>query len=247
MNTTFHIWDVLLIVAVSAMATAIAYLHHPRWKAFVLTLPIPSTLAILSLNRPIDATNVLGLILLLIFTHGVRWLHYERRVPIVPAIVLSAIAYCVLGAAIARVTPASDPAFWAAAALTAAAGLFLYRTTPHREEPGHRSPLPVWIKLPIIVVVIASLVLMKNALKGFMTIFPMVGVVAAYEARFSLWTTCRQMPVLLLTLLPLLIVVRLTEPHVGIGWALAMGWAVLLAILIPLTRHHWKYSPDDDE
>lgn len=41
-------------------------------------------------------------------------------------------------------------------------------------------------------------------LQGFMSAFPMLGVVAAYEARHSLWTLGRQVPIMMLALTPLL-------------------------------------------
>ena len=102
-------------------------------------------------------------------------------------------------------------------------------------EPGHRSPLPVWIKFPVIAGVIVVLVLSKQLLLGFMTMFPMVGVVTAYEARHSLWTICRQMPVLMMASAPMMAVCRLTEDRIGLGGGLALGWCVFLAILIPIT------------
>ena len=68
-------WDLLLVIVISVQATVLAYLQQPRWKAFMLSLPVPFTLMVLAAGRPIDVTNVLGLFLLLLFTHGVRWLH----------------------------------------------------------------------------------------------------------------------------------------------------------------------------
>jgi hypothetical protein len=126
---------------------------------------------------------------------------------------------------------------WAAVMLL---GLWLFFATRDRREPGHRSPLPVYIKLPIIVGVVLFLVAAKNALQGFMTMFPMVSVVAAYEARHSLWTMGRQMPIFLLTMLPLQAASRLAEPYIGFAPSLVVGWGVFLLILLPLTRYNWR-------
>jgi len=49
---SFGVWDALLIAVVSIMGTAIAYLRHPKHKAFVLMLPVPFTLAMLALAPP---------------------------------------------------------------------------------------------------------------------------------------------------------------------------------------------------
>jgi hypothetical protein len=69
-------WDIALLALVSSQATLLAYLSHPKWKAIILTLPIPFTLAALAVGLPVSTTHVVALNLLLAFTHGVRWLHY---------------------------------------------------------------------------------------------------------------------------------------------------------------------------
>jgi hypothetical protein len=117
--------------------------------------------------------------------------------------------------------------------------------SPHVVERGHRTPLPVYVKLPGIAAMVVVLVMLKGFLSGFMTAFPMVTVFAAYESRHSLSTLCRQIPVLLLTLLPLMTVVRLTQYAIGLGPALALGWAVFLILLFPVTRLTRARSPDD--
>jgi len=239
MGITIGAWDVALIVAASLQATAIAYVHSPKWKALVLTFPIPFTLSSLALGRPVDATNVLGMVPLFLFTHGVRWMHYGWKVPILPAIVASALGYCAVGAAAAPFVPSSPAAFWVAAPAVFALGVAVHLLTRSRTEPGHRSPLPVWIKLPVIAGVILVLVLTKQFLLGFMTMFPMVGVVTAYEARHSLWTICRQIPIVMMVMTPTMVTCRLAQDKLGLGVALALGWCVFLAILIPITlRSH---------
>jgi hypothetical protein len=228
-------WDVVLIVAVSLQGTVLAYVHSPRWKAFILSLPIPFTIASLAVDRPIDATNVAGLVLLLVFAYGVKFLH-SVRVPIVPAIAAAALVYTGLGAWLAPILPVSDAAFWLALAIAASIAVAALKWTPAPDEPGYRSPLPVWIKLPIIVAVTGSLVLAKSHLRGFVTVFPMVGVVAAYEMRHSLWTVCRQIPVLVFSLGAMLVICRVMQPHTSLPAALAVGWVVNLAVLLPMMR-----------
>jgi hypothetical protein len=235
-------WDIVLIVGVSIQATFLAYMHHPKWKALVYSLPVPFTLASLSVNRPIDETNVLGLILLLLYTHGVRLLHLRFRVPIIIAIAASAIFYCLSGWGLNNVLSSANLPFWLACVGVYLIGVTLLVTMPHRVEPGHRTPLPVWIKLPIIAAVILFLVLIKNSLRGFMTVFPMVGVVAAYEARHSLWTIGRQIPVIIVTLIPMMIATRMIQEKLGLGLgpSLMLGWIVLIVLLSLLTRWMWK-------
>jgi len=239
---SFHlgIWDVVLLVAVSLQATVIAYVHEPRWKAFVLTLPIPFTMAVMSLGRTVDATNVLGMSALLLYTHAVRLLHQRKRVHIILSIALGVAGYCVIGGLLAARLPSDDTAFYVCAGLTVLLALILYVRTPHRVEPGHRSPLPFWLKLPAVALVVVGLILIKQTLGGFMTMCPMVGVVAAYEARHSLWTISRQIPVLMLTMIPFMIVCRVMQERIGLGLSLVAAWIVFILVLIPLTARMWR-------
>lgn len=228
MNLTFNFWDIVLIVVASLQSTAMAYLYAPRWKALLLSLPLPFTVATLSLGRPVDAMPVAGLLLLLAFTHMVRWLHQKRKVPIIPAIAASALMYCVVASVLALVIPATPCAFWIACACAVVVATYVHFSTSHREEPGQRTNLPVWIKWPIVCGVVIGIVMMKKCLLGFMAMFPMVGVVAAYEARSCLWTICRQIPVFMVPMTLMLCGVRLTQDHLGSAGGLAVGWGVFV-------------------
>lgn len=232
-------WDIALIVAVSLMGTAVAYVRNPEHKAFVLMLPIPFTLATLALGRPVDATNVLGTGLLFAFTVGVWALHVRQRWPILAAIPACAAGYCAIGMGIARLNPAGDTAFWISAGLMTTAAVALVRTLPYRAEAHHRTPLPVWIKLPALALVVTGIILIKQQLGGFMTMFPMVTVIAAYEARNSLWTIVRRIPWVILMMTPMMAVIRLMQARIGVPWALALSWPLLLALLWLLrNRYH---------
>ena len=239
-SITFGFWDIMLVVVVSLQATVLAYLYDPKWKALVLNLPFPFTVASLALGQPIDATNVLGLSLLLIFTHSVRVFHYKFRLNIILSIILAASSYCLLGYGITVVLPQSETIFWVSSIGTLVIAALLLKILPHRNEQGHRSPLPVWIKLPAVSIVVIFLEIAKTILRGFMTVFPMVGVVAAYEARYSLWTIGRQIPVLMLTTTPMMMIIRLTQSSIGLGSSLALAWAVFAIILPLVTRLTWS-------
>lgn len=233
---SLEIWDVLLVLVVTAMVICIAYLADPKWKAFMLTLPIPFSVAALSIGKQVDATNVLGLILLLIFTHGVRILHINLGLNIILSIIISAITYCALGAVCVANMPSGDWIFWTASAAVVLIAVLVLLFSPHRKEKSHRSTLPVWAKVPLVVCVVISLLLIKSYLRGFMTVFPMVGVLAAYEARHSLWTMSRQIPFVMLSLLPMMVTMKLSYSF-GAGWSLACGWAVFLLVLWPVTKY----------
>lgn len=243
------IYDILLIVAVSLMGTVLAYLHHPKWKAMMLTLPIPFSLAFLSTGGKMGITNVTGLLVLLLFTYAVYLLHQRWRFPIIPTILVSAASYCLIGSGLAMpgVLPETMPAFWVAFGIVMVVGLALYLTQAHRNEPGHRTPLPVWLKLPLMAGVVVFLVVIKLWLKGFMTVFPMVGVIAAYEARYSLWANCRAIPLIMISLGPMMAVMFIVQHwfHWAALPALAAGWIVLFSILLPMTREIWTLPAGD--
>lgn len=229
-------WDIALLALVSSQATLLAYLSHPKWKAIILTLPIPFTLAALAVGLPVSTTHVVALNLLLAFTHGVRWLHYGAGLPIIPSIALAAVGYCAAGALLRPIIPQSELSFWLACAATILVAAAAHALFPRHDEPDHRSPMAPWLKFPLVAAVILSLILIKRFLQGFMTMFPMVGVFAAYESRFSLGAVCRAIPDFMLAMIPLMAVVRLAQPRLGLGLALAAGWLIFLPTLIPMTR-----------
>ena len=235
----FGFWDLALLAIVSTQATLLAYVRHPKWKALIMVLPIPFTLASLSLGTPVNTTHVAALNLLLAYTHAVRLLHARAGVPIIPAIVLSAAGYCGAGALLREVLPLTPAAFWIACVLSLGVAAAAHALFPRHDEPGHRSHLPPWIKFPIIAGVILMLIMMKRFLQGFMTMFPMVGVVASYESRTSLGSVCRAMPDFMFAMIPMMAVVRVVQPQMGLGPALAAGWLVFIPMLTPLIRDFW--------
>lgn len=234
----FTSWDLALVVAVSAMGTAVAYVRNPEHKAFVLMLPVPFTLATLALGRPLDATHVLAMGLLFGFTVGVWALHTRLRWPILVSIPVCALAYCAVGAVLNRWLPSHGMAFWCAVPVVFTGALLLVRSLPYRVEPHHRTHLPVWIKLPAIALVVTGLIAIKQYLGGFMTMFPMVGVIAAHEARHSLWTMVRRIPWVILIMAPMMALIRLTQDRIGLPGALGLAWLLLFALLWLLRSHY---------
>jgi hypothetical protein len=235
----FGFWDIALLVLVSSQATLLAYVRHPKWKALIMVLPIPFTLASLAVGAPVNTTHVAALNLLLAYTHAVRVFHDHLRLPIILAIVLAAAGYCVAGALLRDVLPLTDAAFWVTCVLTLLVAAAAHALYPKPDESGGRSHLPVYIKFPIVAGVILMLIVMKRFLQGFMTMFPMVGVVASYESRTSLGTICRALPDFMFAMVPMIAVVRLVQPSLGLGVALGAGWLVFLPMLAPLFRDFW--------
>lgn len=239
MNFHFEFWDWMLLLTVALQSSAIAYLYHPKWKALIISLPIPFTMAALSVGQPINATNVTGLALWFMFMHGVRILHQNWKWPIVPAIAIMTLAYGLIAMALVRVIPISGVAFWISLCLLLPLVLLVQSRMPHQDEPGYRTPLPLWIKLPIIIVVIFFVLILKKQLQGFMTVFPMVSIIAVYEARHSLRTMCRQVPIAIIASTTMFIIIRLAEPLMGLRWAMLPCWIACLLLLTLFTRRQW--------
>ena len=241
MNLHLTGWDIALLIAVSGMGTVLAYLYHPQWKAVMLTLPIPFSMAFLSLQKPIDVTNIAGLLVLLAFTHAVRMLYYNYNVRIFITIAVSAIGYCLVGTLLAKILPKTEFAFWTVLSLVVLTGIAFYILQPIRSDRGHRTAMPIWLKLPVMICVVLILIIIKKSLLGFMTVFPMVGVIAAYEGRFSLWTNCHKVALIMFSMGPMMAAMFIAQHW--LNWhvfpALALGWAVLLTILLPMTREIW--------
>jgi hypothetical protein len=231
--------DVVLLIVVSLQVTLMAYMHAPKAKVLLLGLPFPFTVIALSVGQPMDATNMVALSVLFCFYQVVRILHQRFRVPVLAAILLGVLFYIGTGSFLARLLPHTETAFWISCACVLTLGGFLHRYMPLRLEPGHRTPLPLWKKLPIIIGVVCLLLLTKNYLRGFSTLFPIVGVAGAYEARHSLWAVGRQTPIVMLTLGTLITVSRLTSETIGLELSLAVGWVAFLIVLVLLLRPMW--------
>lgn len=233
MNIQISGWDIVLMIAVGLMGTLVAYIHDPGRKAFILLLPIPFSIANLSLGFNVDVTNVLALLVLYVFTQGVRIFYNIVKLNVVASIGISAAVYCALGIMLAKVVPKTELAFWIASALVLAVGLIIHYSIEEKAEPGYRTSLPVWKKVPIILIVVAFLVMIKLYLHGFMTLFPMVGVIAAYESRYSLGMTCRKIGSLMFVMLPMILAMHVAQIYCGFGIAvsLGIGWIVFLPLL----------------
>ena len=225
------LWEWLLVFAVSVQATIAAYLYEPKWKAFMLTIPIPFTLATLSVGCQVGVYHVTGLILLFIFTHGVRVFHYTLKLPILISILISAVLYCLIGSSLTKIIPNTQQAFWIGAIVVFVLISVSFFVVSCRVEPGHRTPLPVWIKFPIIVIVILCLISIKQYLLGFMTVFPMMGVIVAYEAKNCLWTISRRIIIALITLLAMMISINLSYNSLGLYGSLGAAWIVFVFTL----------------
>ena len=240
----FGPWDLALVAVVSIMVTVMAYVRSPEWKAFVLLLPIPFTMAVMAVGKPVDATNAVGLVFLYVYMWSVRVLCYTLRLPILLAIAIAACLYCGASALSLPLIPTTDRSFWISTAAVFAFAMAVAYGQSARIEQGHKSPLPLWVKVPIIVGVVCVLVLVKHRLQGFITTFPMVALVGAYEARKSLHTMIYHIPFIIIMVLSLMAVSKVAHESVGLGASLLLGWIVLMAEAIFLFQRTRRQSEE---
>ncbi len=230
----FNHWDLLLIVVVSAQALFVAYVYHPEWKAFIIILPIPFGILIMSVGQPVGISNVLGFLLLYLFAYAVRLLHCRLHLHITAAILLSTLLYIGVARMLLYVLPDSEGAFWLAVVSVLGFAAARAPRAARAAEPGHVTSLPLYVKLPLIFGLVFILVLLKTHLQGFATTFPLVGLLGAYEARRSLYTLTRRLPQAMVVFMALVAVSHLTHPFLGLGLSLAAGWVAAAAVLYPL-------------
>jgi hypothetical protein len=238
-------WDVVLVVAVTLQSTVVAYVRAPRWKALVYAIPMPFSVASIALGQTVGTSQVAGLLSLLLYINLVRWLHQGRRVPIVPSIAVSGLLYAGIGAVVNPRLPSTDAAFWTAWAAVVAVGVIVEVAQGRRAEPGHRSPLPLPLKAAIVAGIVVALVLSKKVLGGFMATFPMVGLVAAYEARHSLWTLSRSGPAVVLGIGSMCAAMRLLQTLAGLSVPASVGLALFAwaAVALPLLTRNREARP----
>jgi hypothetical protein len=210
---------IVLILTVTGMATAIAYIRPPRIKAVVYTLPLPFLAASFASPVPVDATHALGMFSILAFLTLTMLARHRWRWPILAAEALGLTAFCAIGWVAGRWMPDGDLAFWPTAAGTVAVLLVLRFALPPVDDPGHRTSLPWFVKAPIILAVVLAVTAAREPLRGFMPTFPFVSLFAAYEARHSLRTLLRQFIRFCIGFEALLAAVRLMQHALpGEGW-----------------------------
>ena len=229
----FTRWDAVLVVVVTLQSLAMAYAESPKWKRLFLTLPLPFTVIVLSVGRPIDGSNFLSILVLFAYTQLCRVLHARLGTPIVFTIALGVAFYTVTGFVLADLVPTGDRAFWIGSIIIVAIGFALHFALKRVDETPIRTTLPLRAKLPLLLAVSTLLVLLKNGLQGFAGFFPLVSVIAAYETRTTLWTLAKPAPILMITLTPMLIVARLVQEPYGLGTGMAAGWIAFLFALLP--------------
>jgi hypothetical protein len=223
----------------TAFVISIAYVRSPRAKALIYSLPVPFSCAYLATGLAINATHITGLMLVV----GYNWLVYglvRAKVPLVAAILAGAGVYFGGAWLLRPLAGLESAALWSAAGIALAGwilGVWFYRP---REEPGHRSRTPWWVKAPLIFAIAMGVYNATDLLAGGVGMFPYAGVFTSYESRHSLRTLAGQFTINSLGLLMCLVTIHLAEQAgVPVVAALLMGWAPVLGWIAFVRWRRW--------
>jgi hypothetical protein len=235
---TPYVWlSILLPAAVlTVFVSAIAYIHSPRMKTLVFSLPVPFTCAYLATGMQINATHLTGLVFVTLY-HWIVYLIYKRLgLPLWLGIAVGAVTYLASGIAIAAIPGVTKCpvlimlgivfVLWAIAS-------WLYHPI---HEPGHRSRAPWYVKMPIIFPIAIGLFAMKDLLMGAVTTFPYAGVFTSYEMRHSPRTLAGQYTINNVSFMLMFFTIWKLEGRVPKPLPLLGGWAVLLVTLFSIYR-----------
>ena len=239
MHLPFGAGDIALMLIVTAMAVGMAYVPSPRAKSMLYMLPLPFTAAMLATGQSVDATHMCGMTAIWLYP-WVAWLMHGRLgLHIILASGAALGIHTSLSLALARIIPSSGASeqacFWSVWVVALAAG-GLALLVPARREASHRSALPAYLKVPLVLLLVAGVVMLKEQLRGFMPTFPFATVFAVYESRRSLHTLASRFPIFLVGFLPMIVACRWAIPAWGHAAGLAAGWAVYLPVYIGLDR-----------
>jgi hypothetical protein len=213
-------------LVLAGFVSAIAYLHNPRLKALVYSLPVPFTCAYLATRMPINATHLMGVGLIITYNWLVYFAHIRWRWPLGVAIA-SGVAVYVGGAILFCSLNHTNP-LWVVGPIALAWLLIVVAYRQH-DEPGHRGATPWWLKLPLVFTLGMAMYSSTAILAGAVSTFPYAGVFTSYEMRRSLRTLAGQFTINAFGYLMAMTFISRLERYPGDLRALLAGWGVFLA------------------
>jgi hypothetical protein len=213
-------------LVLAGFVSAIAYLHNPRLKALVYSMPVPFTCAYLATGMPINATHLLGVALIIAYNWVVYFAHTRWRLPLGVAISVSVAVY--VGGAALFCSLSHVSLLWVVGPIALAWLLVVVAYRPH-EEPWHRDAMPWWLKLPLVFTLGMAMYSSTALLAGAVSTFPYAGVFTSYEMRRSLRTLAGQFTINAFGYLMAMILISRLERYPGDLRALLAGWGIFLA------------------
>ncbi|MBX7266144.1 hypothetical protein KIF24_09010 [Micromonospora sp. Llam7] len=129
------------VLLVTAVVWAVSLIRPVRWRALVAALPLPMTVALLATGRPVDGTQLVGVVGLNLFFGVVALTHHRFRWPILLADLTGVAGYVALAAALGPVALPFGPTVAATVALWLLAMLAL-RRLPGPDPPADPADPP---------------------------------------------------------------------------------------------------------
>lgn len=232
----------MLVAAVTFMSCGMAYIRDARLKALLYALPLPLTASTIVSGIPYEATHVTGQLIIWCMIWLCWYLHASRRIGIMAVIGVTLLIYMATVLALSSIIPRWGEEweawiFYGIVIFQFCLAALLLRILPEKNDPGHRSSLPVYLKCAIIFVIVCCVVAARDYLRGFMVSFPYITTFGLYESRHSLYTFAWRNSYFMLAIMPAMAVFRRLFPDVaGIGWALVGLWCVYLPLYFIINR-----------
>ncbi|MFE9690763.1 hypothetical protein [Micromonospora sp. NPDC005806] len=245
-------WSAVLLV--TAVVWAVSVIRSVRVRAFVYSLPLPMTLALVTTGHRVDGAQLLGVVGLNLFFVTVAVAYRRLRWPILLADLAGVAAYVALSAAVLAVRVPFEAALAGTVALWALTMVLLLRrraaAAPAPGESGaaggagsdepadaRRDGLAAPARLVVIFVGAVLTGLLGEVLRGMVVTFPYSGVLVAVEARRQLADFSRHFARNSLALIGFLAAHHYLQ-DTSAAVALAGGWAAfaLLAAALHLPR-----------
>jgi hypothetical protein len=175
------------VLLVTVVVWAISAIRSVRLRAFVYSLPLPVTLALVTTGSRVDGGQVLGVVGLVLFFLTVGWLHRRWRWPILLADAAGIGVYVALAAAVQAAGPVPFRPALAGVLAAWAVTMLVLRRRP-APEPAAAAPggLPPLARPFVIFAGAAVTALLGQALRGMVVTFPYAGVLTAVETRRDL-------------------------------------------------------------
>ncbi|MER7891236.1 hypothetical protein ABTX15_15565 [Micromonospora sp. NPDC094482] len=128
------------VLLVTAVVWAVSLIRSVRLRAFVASLPLPMSAALLATGYRVDGAQLLGVVGLNLFFGLVALTHHRLRWPIILADLAGVAGYLALAVALRPLAVPFAPALAGTVALWLLAMLVLHRRvagrTPPRSDPG---------------------------------------------------------------------------------------------------------------
>ncbi|TNH21498.1 hypothetical protein FHG89_31425 [Micromonospora orduensis] len=183
------------VLLVTAVVWVVSLIRSVRLRAFVYSLPLPISLALVSTGHRVEGAQLLGVLGLNLFFVVVAVTHHRLRWPILLADAAGIGGYVAFSAGLLAVPMPFGPALVGTVALWLLTMMLLHRhqpapTSPPKPEPlaeaGRRTRLPAPVKLLVILLGATLTGLLGELLRAMVVTFPYSGVLVAIESRRDL-------------------------------------------------------------